>query len=105
VKIKKGDVVLVISGNYKGKKGKVREVIAGKEKLVIEGINLRKVHTKPRRQGEPGGILEKELPVSISNVKLLCPSCGKPTRVGFMFLENKRKVRYCKNCNEIADKV
>jgi large subunit ribosomal protein L24 len=105
VKIKKGDIVLVILGNYKGKKGKVREVITEDNKIVVEGINLRKVHTKPRKQGEPGGILEKELPIPISNVKLVCPSCGEPTRVGFMFLENKKKVRFCKKCNEIADKV
>jgi len=105
VKIRKGDVVLVVSGNYKGKKGKVREVITKDNRLVVEGINLRKFHKKPRKTGEPGGILEKELPISVSNVKLVCPSCGEPTRVGFMFLENKRKVRYCKKCNEIADKV
>jgi len=101
VKIKKGDTVLVISGNYKGKKGKVREVVTEDEKLIIEGINIKKVHTKPRKTGQPGGILEKELPVSLSNVKLICSSCGKPTKVGFMFLEDKRKVRYCKKCNEI----
>jgi len=103
VKIKKGDIVLVISGNYKGKKGKVREVITKDKRLVIEGINLRKVHTKPVKTGEPGGILEKELPVSFSNVKFVCPSCGKPTRVGFMFLEDKRKVRCCKKCNEVIE--
>ncbi len=101
MKIKKGDTVLVISGNYKGKKGKVREVVTEDEKLIIEGINIKKVHTKPRKTGQPGGILEKELPVSLSNVKLICSSCGKPTKVGFMFLEDKRKVRYCKKCNEI----
>lgn len=105
MKIKKGDAVLVISGNYKGKKGKVREVITDDKRIVVEGINLRKVHTKPRKQGEPGGILEKELPIAVSNVKLVCPSCGEPTRVGFMFLEDDRKVRYCKKCNEIVDKV
>jgi len=103
VKIKKGDKVLVVAGNYKGKKGKVREVIAENNKLVVEGINLRKVHTKPRKQGDPGGILEKELPVALSNVRLICPSCGESTRVGFMFLENKKKVRYCKKCNEIIE--
>jgi large subunit ribosomal protein L24 len=103
VKIKKGDTVLVISGNYKGKKGKVREVITGDKKLIIEGINVKKVHTKPVKTGQPGGILEKELPVSVSNVKLICSSCGEPTKVGFMFLEDKRKVRYCKKCNEIAE--
>jgi len=103
VKIKKGDKVLVVAGNYKGKKGKVREVIAENNKLVVEGINLRKVHTKPRKQGDPGGILKKELPVALSNVRVICPSCGEPTRVGFMFLENKKKVRYCKKCNEIIE--
>ena len=105
MKIRKGDLVLVISGNYRGKKGKVREVITGDKRIVVEGINLRKVHTKPKQRGEPGGILEKELPISISNVKLVCPSCGEPTRVGFMSLENKKRVRFCKKCNEIADKV
>jgi len=105
VKIRKGDLVLVISGNYRGKKGKVREVITGDKRIVVEGINLRKVHAKQKKRGEPGGILEKELPISISNVKLMCPSCGEPTRVGFMLLEDKRRVRFCKKCNEIADKV
>jgi large subunit ribosomal protein L24 len=103
VKIKKGDKVMIVTGNYKGKKGKVREVIAEKNKLIVEGINLKKVHTKPRKQGDPGGILEKELPVALSNVKFICSSCGEPTRVGFMFLENKKKVRYCKKCNEIIE--
>jgi len=103
MKIKKGDKVLVVTGNYKGKKGKVREVIAEDNRLVVEGVNLRKVHTKPRKQGDPGGILEKELPISLSNVQFVCPSCGEPTRVGFMFLEDKKKVRYCKKCNEIIE--
>jgi large subunit ribosomal protein L24 len=102
VKIRKGDTVLVISGNYKGKKGKVRDIITEGKKLIIEGVNVKKVHTKPRKTGQPGGILEKELPVSISNVKLICPSCGEPTKIGFKFLEDKRKVRYCKKCNEIT---
>jgi large subunit ribosomal protein L24 len=103
MKIKKGDKVLVVTGNYKGKKGKVREIIAKDNRLVVEGVNLRKVHTKPRKQGDPGGILEKELPISLSNVQFVCPSCGEPTRVGFTFLENRKKVRYCKKCNEIIE--
>ncbi len=103
MKIKKGDIVLVTSGNYAGKKGKVRRAITRDNRIVVEGINLRKVHRKPRKSGEPGGILEKELPIFISKVKLVCPSCGEPTRVGFMFLEDGRKVRYCKKCNEIIE--
>lgn len=102
MKIKKGDTVQVISGNYKGKKGKVRDVVTEDKRLIVEGVNLRKVHTKPKKRGEPGGILEKELPVAYSNVMLVCPSCGEPTRVGFMFLEDGQKVRYCKKCNEIV---
>ena len=103
MKIKKGDMVLVISGNYMGKKGKVRKVATEDNRVVVEGINLRKVHKKPRKSGEPGGILEKELPIPIPRVKLVCPSCGEPTRVGFMFLEDGRKVRHCKKCNEIIE--
>jgi large subunit ribosomal protein L24 len=103
MKIKKGDTVLVLSGNYKGKKGKVRKVITEDSRIIVEGINMRKVHRKPRKSGGPGGILEKELPVSNSKVKLVCPSCGEPTRVGFMFLEDGRKVRHCKKCNEIIE--
>ena len=103
MKIKKGDTVLVISGNYTGKKGKVRKVITEDNRIIVEGINMRKLHKKPRKSGEPGGILEKELPVPISKVKLVCPSCGEPTRVGFMFMEDRRKVRHCKKCNEIIE--
>jgi large subunit ribosomal protein L24 len=103
MKIKKGDNVLVISGNYTGKKGKVRKMITEENKIVVEGINLRKIHRKPRKAGEPGGILEKELPIPVPRVKLVCPSCGEPTRVGFMFLENGRKARYCKKCSEIIE--
>jgi large subunit ribosomal protein L24 len=102
VKIKKGDTVLIITGNYKGKKGKVREVVTEDKKLIVEGVNIKKVHTKPRKAGQPAGILEKELPISVSNVKLICPSCGEPTTLGFMFLEDKQKVRYCKKCSEIV---
>ncbi|MEO0293733.1 MAG: 50S ribosomal protein L24 [candidate division WOR-3 bacterium] len=104
MKIKKGDTVLVISGNYKGKKGKVIEVIPKENRLIVEGINKKKVHKKPRRTGEPGGIIEKELPISISNVKFICPSCGEAVRVGFKFLEDKKKVRYCRKCNEVVEK-
>lgn len=103
MRIKKGDTVLVITGNYKDKRGKVMAVFPEEERLLVEGVNIRRVHTRPRRRGEPGGILEKEAPIHHSNVMLVCPSCGSPTRIGMMRLSNGRKVRYCKKCSEIVE--
>jgi len=103
VKIKKGDIIIVISGNYKGKKGKVRMVYPDQERLLVDGVNVNRVHTRPRKRGEIGGILEKESPIRYSNVMLVCPSCGEPTRIGMMSLSDGRKVRYCKKCNEIIE--
>jgi large subunit ribosomal protein L24 len=103
VRIKKGDTVLVITGNYKDKKGKVRAVFPKKGRILVEGVNMRRVHTRPRRRGEPGGILEKESPINHSNVMLVCPSCGMPTRIGMMRLSDGKKVRYCKRCEEIIE--
>jgi len=103
VRIKRGDTVLIITGNYKDKKGRVRAVFSKEGRLLVEGVNMKRVHTKPRRRGEPGGILEKEAPVHHSNVMVICPSCGLPTRVGMMKLSNGKKVRYCKRCNEIIE--
>ena len=103
MRIKKGDTVLVITGNYRDKKGKVMAVFPEEERLLVEGVNIRRVHTRPRRRGEPGGILEKEGPIHHSNVMLVCPSCGSPTRIGMMRLADGKKVRYCKKCNEIVE--
>lgn len=103
MRVKKGDTVLVISGNYKDKKGKVRAAFPKEDRLLVEGVNIRRVHTRPRRRGEPGGILEKEAPIHYSNVMLVCPSCGVPTRIGMMRLSDGKKVRYCKRCNEIVE--
>ncbi len=103
MRIKKGDMVLVITGNYKDKKGKVRAVYPKRGRILVEGVNMRRVHTKPRRRGEPGGILEKESPIHHSNVMLVCPSCGVPTKVGMMKLSDGKKVRYCKRCEEIIE--
>lgn len=103
MRIKKGDTVLVITGNYKDKRGKVRTVFPEEGRLLVEGVNTKRVHTKPRRRGEPGGILEKEAPIHHSNVLLVCPSCGTPTRVGMMKLSDGKKVRHCQRCNEIIE--
>ena len=97
MKIKKGDTVQVLSGNDKGKTGEVLKVMPKQEKLVVKGINIRKKHIKPRKQGEEGGIISKEFPIHMSKVNVVCPKCGKAVRIGFKF-ENDSKVRVCKSC-------
>ncbi len=98
-KIKKGDTVLVVKGKDKGKKGKVIKVIPKEARIIVEGVNLVKKHLKPKRVGEKGKIVEIPAPLSWVNVRLICPSCSKPTKVGFRF-EGEKKVRYCKKCNK-----
>ncbi|MFZ8806323.1 MAG: 50S ribosomal protein L24 [Minisyncoccia bacterium] len=98
-KIKKGDTVLVVKGKDKGKKGKVIKVIPKEARIIVEGVNLVKKHLKPKRIGEKGKIVEIPAPLSWANVRLICPSCSKPTKVGFRF-EGEKKVRYCKKCNK-----
>lgn len=98
MKIKKNDTVLIISGKDRGKTGKVLEVFPKENKLVVENANLRKKHVKPKKQGEKGQVVEVPSKVFISNVKLVCPKCGKPARVGYKMIENK-KYRICKKCN------
>lgn len=97
MKIKKGDNVLVISGKDRGRKGKILQTLPKERKVVVEGINMRKRHTKPRRQGQKGQIVEKPAPFSISNVKLICDKCGKAVRVGYR-MEEENKYRVCKKC-------
>ena len=97
MKIKKGDQVLVISGKYRGKKGKVIRALPKKEKIVVEGVNIVKKHVRPRRAGEKGQIVQMPAPLHVSNVKLICPHCKKATRVGYK-IEAKKKYRICKKC-------
>ena len=99
LKVKKGDTVQVLSGNDKGKKGEVLEVIPKTNKVIVKGVNIRKKHVKPRRQGEEGGIIPSEFAIHISKVSVVCPKCGKATRVGFS-VEKDEKVRVCKKCGE-----
>ena len=102
-KIKREDFVVVIAGKDKGKRGKVLRVIPKKQRVVVEGVNIVKKHQKPTANS-PGGIIEKPAPIHVSNVMLICPKCGTPTRVGFTFLEDGTKVRKCKKCGEVIDK-
>ena len=97
MRIKKGDTVQVLSGNDKGKKGEVLEIIPKDNKVVVKGINVRKKHIKPRKQGEEGGIIPIECAIDISKVNAVCPKCGKATRVGYS-VEKDEKVRICKKC-------
>ena len=97
MKNKKGDTVQVLSGNDKGKKGEVLEVIPKTQKIIIKGVNVRKKHVKPRKQGEEGGIIPVECSIHSSKVNVVCPKCGKPARVGYV-MEGDTKVRVCKKC-------
>ena len=97
MKIKKGDTVQVLSGNDKGKKGEVLEVIPKDSKVVVKGVNVRKKHIKPRKQGEEGGIIPVECAINSSKVNVVCSKCGKPARIGDK-VENGKKVRICKKC-------
>ncbi len=97
MRIKKGDTVLVICGKYRGKTGKVLKVFRKERKILVEGVNIVKKHQKPKRAGEKGQIIELPSPIDVSNVKLICPSCKKATRVGYK-LEKGQKERICKKC-------
>lgn len=92
-RIKKGDRVIVITGDDRGKQGEVLQVLPKLNRAVVQGINVAKRHTKPRAMGQQGGIVEKELTIHLSNLKLIDPATDQPTRVGFKVLENGTKVR------------
>ena len=98
MKIRKGDTVKVLSGNDKGKTGEVLEIIPKTQKIIVKGVTIRKKSVKPRRQGEEGGIIPSEGSIHSSKVALVCPKCGKATRIGYI-VENCEKVRVCKKCN------
>ena len=103
MKIRKNDTVLVIAGKDKGKKGKVRFAYPKKQKVLVEGVNFIKKHSKASGQVRQAGIIDLEAPVPISNVMLLCDKCNHPARIGFHFLEDGRKVRICRSCREVID--
>ncbi len=101
MKIKKGDNVLVVSGKDRGKKGKVTHCLHAENKVIVEGVNLVVRHTRPKRQGEKGQKVEIATPLDVSNLRLICPKCGKPARVGLKVLEDKTKKRVCKKCKQL----
>jgi large subunit ribosomal protein L24 len=101
MKIKKGDTIQVITGNETGKSGRVIKVYPDANRIIVEGVNMAKKHTRPTQDNPQGGIIEKEATIHISNVMLVAE--GKPTRVGFKFLEDGRKVKFAKTTGEIIN--
>jgi len=101
--IRKDDTVLVIAGKDRGKKGKVRFAYPRDQMLIIEGINFIKKHSKAKGVARQAGIIDIEEPMHVSKVMYLCSKCNKPSRIGRRKLEDRRSVRYCRNCNEVID--
>ena len=103
--IRRNDNVLVITGKDRGKRGRVLKVLPEKNRLVVEGVNIIKRHTRPNPQKNvKGGIVEREASLHASNVQLVCPECGKATRIGRRVLGDGRKVRICRKCEGVVDK-
>ena len=103
--IRKNDNVVVTTGKDRGKRGRVLRVVPDKNRLVVEGVNIIKRHTKANPQKQvKGGVVEREAPLHASNVQLVCPECGKPTRLGRKILGDGRKVRVCRKCEGVVDK-
>ena len=103
MKIRKGDTVVVTSGKDRGKKGKVRRALPGEERVIVEGLNMIKRHSRARRAARQAGIIELEAPLHVSKVMLVCEKCAKPSRISFRFLDDGKKVRVCNSCQEVID--
>ncbi len=101
--LKKDDQVEVIAGKDKGRVGKILRIIPAKDQAVVEKINMIKRHTKPTEMNQQGQIVEREAPIHVSNLQLICPECTKTGRIGKKFLEDGTKARFCKSCGETLD--
>ena len=101
--IRKNDTVLVIAGKDKGKKGKVCFAYPKDSRILVEDINFIKRHSKAKKQAKQAGIIDLEASIHVSNVMLFCDKCNHPTHIGFRFLEDGRRVRFCRSCNEVID--
>jgi large subunit ribosomal protein L24 len=103
--IRRNDNVVIITGKDRGKRGRVLKVVPSTNRVIVEGVNFIKRHTKPNPQRQiKGGVVEREASVHASNVQLVCPECGKPTRLGHRVLSDGRKVRICRKCEGVVDK-
>lgn len=103
MKVRKNDTVLVIAGKDRGKKGKVRRSLTKEDRVVVEGVNMVKRHMRARRAARQAGIIEREAPIDVSNVMLLCAKCDRPVRIGIRFLDDGSKVRICRRCKEVIE--
>lgn len=103
-RIRKDDKVMVITGKDAGKIGKVLKILRKKDRVLVEKVNMVKRHMRanPYIQ-QPGGIMEKEMPIHVSNLMVVCSACAKPTKVGYKYTEDGKKVRFCKKCNEVME--
>lgn len=102
-RIRKGDTVVVLSGSDRGKRGEVLQVRPKDERAVVKGVNIAKKHTKAQGMGQPGGIIEQEATIHLSNLALLDPQTDKPTRVGFRMLDDGRKVRFARGSGTVIE--
>lgn len=103
MKIKKGDKVRVLAGKDRGKEGEVMFAFPEKNTVIVEGVNLAKKHQRPQGENQPGGIIDKDMPMHVSNVAVISPKDGKPTRIGYKFLEDGTKIRVCKRTGAEID--
>ena len=103
MRIRRDDTVVIITGKDRGKKGKVRRAFPDADRVVVEGLNMIKRHSRARRATRQAGIIELEAPIHVSDVMLICNKCGNPTRVNFRLLDDGKKVRVCNSCREVID--
>lgn len=101
MRIKKDDKVRVITGEYKGVEGLVLKAFPKNNKVIVEKVNFIKKHQRPTQRSQSGGIIEMEAPICVSNVQLICPKCGKPTKARMKVLEDKSRMRYCSKCGDM----
>ncbi len=100
MKIKKGDQIIVTTGKDKGKKGKVEKVFPKESKVLVPGVNIVKKHEKKRDEQHPGGIIEAAMPISLGKIAVICPKCGKQTRLGYRIVKNTKE-RICRKCDQV----
>lgn len=103
MRIRKNDQVTIIRGKDRGKTGKVRITFPKKQRVMVEGVNMIKRHARPTGQARQAGIIEREAPLHVSNVMLICEKCNKPARIGYHTLDDGKKVRVCRSCHEVID--
>ena len=99
-KIRRSDTVRVMAGKDRGRQGEVRQVLPSRGRAVVTGVNMSRHHRRARSATDPGGLVDVESPIHLSNLQVVCPSCDRPTRIGFRLLDGGQKVRYCKRCDE-----